>query len=106
MRVLCLIVTGILIASAHAEPIADRERAAAAQQQADQQRRVERAQARCIANRGTDCDTPEGLQEWILLDRSRSDAVLDRISPLPSSSVGSSAPPVTVSPAPLPPRTP
>lgn len=91
MRILLLIVTGTLIASAHAEPIADRDRAVAAQQQAAQQRQVDRARERCIANRGTDCDTLDGLQEWILQDRSRSDAVLDRISP-PSASSGASVP--------------
>jgi hypothetical protein len=86
----------VVVVSAHAEPIADRERAAAAQAQAAQQRHVEQARDRCIANRGTDCDTLEGLREWLLLDRSRSDAVLDRISP--NASVGSSAP-ITVNPS-------
>ena len=69
----------VVVVSAHAEPIADRERAVAAQAQAEQQRRIDQARERCIANRGTDCDTPEGLREWLLLDRSRADAVLDRV---------------------------
>ena len=81
-----------------AEPFSDPQRAWAAQLQAEQQRRLERAQARCVENRGVDCDTREGLEEWLLLDRSRAEAVLDRIEPpqliVPSSaSVGASAPP-------------
>jgi hypothetical protein len=53
---------------------------------------LERARARCIENRGTDCDSEAGLQEWILLDRSREAAVLDRVSPLPGPAAGASAP--------------
>ena len=97
MRIPALIVTAVVVTSAHGEPIADRDQAAAAQRQAEQQKRLEWAAARCNANRGTDCETIEGLQEWILLDRSRADAVLDRISP-GSASTGASVP-QTVSPA-------
>ena len=89
-----------VVVSAHAEPIADRERAAAAQAQAEQQRRIEQAAEKCRANRGTDCDTLEGLQEWLLLDRSRADAVLDRVyPPVPGSASAGSSSPTTVSPA-------
>ena len=90
-----------VVVSAHAEPIADRERAAAVQLQAAQQSRIDQAREKCIANRGVDCDSLQGLQEWLLQDRSRSDAVLDRISPLDvpgSASSGASSPPLTVSP--------
>jgi hypothetical protein len=38
---------------------------------------VERAKTRCKLNRGVDCDSPEGLKEWILAERSREEAVLD-----------------------------
>lgn len=31
----------------------------------------------CRANRGVDCDTPQGLREWELLERSREQAVRD-----------------------------
>ena len=48
------------------------------------QRRLERARRNCEANRGTDCDTAAGLREWLLLERSRAEAVLDRVLP-PSS---------------------
>lgn len=51
--------------------------------QQEQQRRLERARQNCEANRGTDCDTAEGLREWLLLERSRAEAVLDRVLPPP-----------------------
>ena len=34
-----------------------------------------RAVARCKADRGVDCSTPQGLQEWELQERSRAQAV-------------------------------
>ena len=34
-----------------------------------------RAVDNCKANRGVDCITPQGLQEWELLERSRAQAV-------------------------------
>jgi len=92
MRTVFLFLSAVIILPAHAEPVADRERAVAMQRQAQQQARIERAQARCNANRGADCDTLEGLNEWLLLDRSRQDAVLDTF---PSSATsGASLPPV------------
>ena len=94
-----LIAAAAVVVSAHAEPIADRERAAAAQAQAEQQRRLEQAAEKCRANRGTDCDSVQGLQEWLLLDRSRADAVLDRVYPVPGSASGGSSAPITVSPS-------
>ncbi len=95
MRTLLLIVTAGMAVSAYADPVIDRDRAVAMQRQAEVQRRIEQAQARCNANRGADCDTLDGLQEWLMLDRSRADAVLDRVSPLGgSASTGSSLPQV------------
>jgi hypothetical protein len=38
---------------------------------------VDRAKERCRLNHGVDCDTPEGLKEWLLLERSREEAVRD-----------------------------
>lgn len=52
--------------------------------QQDEQRRLERARQNCEANRGTDCSTAEGLREWRLLERSRAEAVLDRVVPPPA----------------------
>jgi hypothetical protein len=46
-----------------------------------QQQRVDRARERCRLNRGVDCDTPEGLKEWVLQERSRAEAVRDRRLP-------------------------
>src|SRR4051812_18112256 len=68
---------------------AQRDRAIVQQREAES--RVQRARERCIANRGGDCDTMEGLQEWLLLDRSRADAVLDRIAPLGAGTASSGA---------------
>jgi len=39
--------------------------------------RVERAKERCRQNRGLDCKTPGGLNEWLLQERSREEAVRD-----------------------------
>ena len=74
---------------------AHREEALRAEQ--DAQRRLQRARQNCAANRGVDCQSPEGLREWLLLERSRADALLDRMYPLESSAGGSR-------PAPEPPR--
>jgi hypothetical protein len=62
------------------------------QLQQDRDARIDRARQKCAANHGVDCDTMEGLQEWLLLDRSRAEAVLDRVDPL-NASTGSSAVP-------------
>lgn len=78
--------------SLQAEPVADRERALAAQAQVQHEQRIEQARERCIANRGTDCDTAAGLREWLLLDRTRAEAVLDRVLPGGSASAGASGP--------------
>jgi hypothetical protein len=91
--VLFALATAGVVVSARAEPIADNDRARAAIVQAEQQRALDRAREKCLANRGTDCDTVAGLQEWLLLDRSRAEAVLDRVAPLGSSSAGASVPP-------------
>ena len=48
-----------------------------APQNDSQKKKVERAVDRCKAQRGVDCDTPEGLKEWVLQERSRSEAVKD-----------------------------
>jgi hypothetical protein len=83
MRLLIVAAFAAVSAPALADnTLTDRDRAAIAQQQQARQIVLERARARCVVNRGTDCDTEEGLQEWIMLDRSRESAVLDRVSPL------------------------
>ena len=55
----------------------------------DQQ--VKRAQERCSLNHGVDCDTPQGLQEWLLQDRSREEAVSEGARHIGSSQGRSSA---------------
>ncbi len=42
---------------------------------ATKNQRNERAKEHCTQNHGVNCDTPEGLKEWLLLDRSREEAV-------------------------------
>lgn len=101
-RSLVVAVLAALMPSASlGEPLADPQRAWVAQVQAYQQERLERARERCVEQRGVDCDTAEGLQEWLLLDRTRAEAVLDRVipppiiaapAPAPSASVGTSRP--------------
>ena len=56
--------------------ISPSDRAAAKQQQ-----RVDRAKERCRLNHGVDCDTPEGLKEWVLQERTRQEAIRDRRRP-------------------------
>jgi Ni/Co efflux regulator RcnB len=103
---LILCAAAVLAGPAAAQSLSDRDRQAIEQaqrergllQQREAEQRVQRARERCLANHGADCDTLEGLQEWLLLDRSRADAVLDRVAPLPagSASSGSSLPGSTV----------
>lgn len=61
---------GAFVPAQAADPIApkivDKKKNAAAEQR-------ERAIARCHENRGVDCETAEGLKEWILLERPISD---------------------------------
>ena len=70
---------------------ADREEALRAEK--DAQRRLERVRQNCAVNHGGDCDSPDGLREWLLLERSRAEALLDRVYPFESSSSGASRPP-------------
>jgi type II secretory pathway pseudopilin PulG len=90
MRLLAIaLLAGAALPALAENTLTDRDRAILAQQQQARQAVYERARARCIEARGVDCTTEQGLQEWILLDRSREAAVLDRVSPLavPSASV-------------------
>lgn len=47
------------------------------QQAATKDQRADRAKERCTQNHGVDCDKPEGLEEWLLQERSRQEAVRD-----------------------------
>jgi type II secretory pathway pseudopilin PulG len=92
MRVLILCILAAASLPALAEnQLTDRERSILVQQQQQREVILARAKQRCIEQRGVDCDTEQGLQEWVLLERSRESAVLDRITPLPVPSSGSGA---------------
>jgi len=41
------------------------------------EQQAKRAKERCRLNRGVDCDTAEGLKEWLLYERSRDEAIRD-----------------------------
>ncbi len=77
--------------------LTEREREAIARQQQQRDAMYAAARERCIEQRGVDCVTEQGLQEWLLLDRTREQAVLDNVRPItvpraPSSGTGSTAP--------------
>ena len=76
--------------------LTEREREMLARQQQQRDAMYAAAKARCIEQRGVDCATEQGLQEWLLLDRSREQAVLDNVRPgvptPPSSGSGSTTP--------------
>jgi len=40
-----------------------------------EQERIQRAKEHCQQNRGVDCESAEGLKEWLLQERSRDEAV-------------------------------
>jgi hypothetical protein len=75
--------------------LTEREREMLARQQQQRDAMYAAARQRCIEQRGVDCDTERGLQEWLLLDRTREQAVLDSVRPPipPSSGTGSTTPP-------------
>ena len=91
MRVLLLAALAASFPALAENQLTERDRAILAQQQQQRDAVFARAKERCIEQRGVDCATEQGLQEWIILDRSREAAVLDRISPLPVPSSGSGA---------------
>ena len=77
--------------------LTEREREMLARQQIQRDAMFAQARARCIEQRGVDCSTEQGLQEWLLLDRTREQAVLDNVRPItvppaPSSGTGSTSP--------------
>jgi hypothetical protein len=93
MRILIVALLAAISSAAFAEnTLTDQERAMLARQQRFEQDRRDRAQARCIEQRGADCVTDQGLQEWMILDRSREEAVLDRIGPASSGTGSTSSP--------------
>lgn len=80
MRIALLLLITTLSLPAFAEnELSDRDRQLLAQQQRIRDAQIQRARARCIEQRGASCDTVEGLREWMLLDRTREEAVLDQV---------------------------
>lgn len=79
--------------------LTERDRQLIGQQQAQRQAMYAAARERCVEQRGVDCVSEQGLQEWLLLDRTREQAVLDNVRPItvppaaPASGTGSTAPP-------------
>jgi hypothetical protein len=97
MRPFILALAAALALPAVAEnTLSDRDREVLAAQQRLQQERRERARARCIEQRGVDCDTEQGLQEWLLLEQSREETLLNRygiaVPSAPSAGAGATAP--------------
>ena len=70
-HVLAIALAVLVSAPVVAQTNPSRDGAAAKEQRAD------RARERCRLNRGVDCDTPEGLKEWLLQERSRQEAIRD-----------------------------
>ena len=58
-------------------PVAAQTQTPPGERAAAKDQRAERAKERCRLNHGVNCDTPEGLKEWLLLERSREEAVRD-----------------------------
>ena len=95
MRLALLLLIPFALPALAENTLTDRDRQMLAARKAAQEAQVERARARCVEQRGVDCNTLQGLQEWMLLDRTREEAVLDqiRVEPVqPSSGTGATTP--------------
>jgi len=93
MRLIFLVLAALALPAAAENTLTDRDREILAAQQRIKQERLERARARCIEQRGVDCASEQGLQEWLLLDMSREDAILNRYGiAVPSAGAGASGP--------------
>jgi len=58
-------------------PVAAQTQNSPSDRAAAKQQRIDRARERCRLNHGVDCDTPEGLKEWVLQERTRQEAIRD-----------------------------
>ena len=70
-------VLAIALAVLVSAPVAAQAQKPTGDKAAAKQQQVDRAKERCRLNRGVDCDTPEGLKEWVLQERSRREAIRD-----------------------------
>jgi hypothetical protein len=82
----------IVVAVLASAPLAAQTRPTPAERSAAQAQQVEHAKERCRQNRGVDCDTPEGLKEWLLQERSREEAVREGSRHLLPAQRGQTAP--------------
>ena len=62
-------------------PVAAQTQNSPSERGAAKEQRAARAKERCKLNHGVDCDTPEGLKEWVLQERTRQEAIRDRRLP-------------------------
>ena len=67
----------IALAMFVAAPVVAQTQNSPDQRAATKDQRADRAKERCTQNHGVDCDKPEGLEEWLLQERSRQEAVRD-----------------------------
>jgi hypothetical protein len=72
----------IVLAVLVSAPVAAQTQNSPSDRAAAKQQRVDCAKERCTLNHGVDCDTPEGLKEWLLQERSRQEAIRDRRRPI------------------------
>jgi hypothetical protein len=70
-------VLAIALALLVSAPVIAQTQNPAGDKAAAKEQRTARAKERCRLNHGVDCDTPEGLKEWLLQERSRQEAVRD-----------------------------
>jgi hypothetical protein len=82
----------IAVAVLASAPLAAQTRPTPAERSAAQVQQAEHAKERCRQNRGVDCDTPEGLKEWLLQERSREEAVREGSRHLLPAQRGQTAP--------------
>ena len=71
----------IALAVLVAAPVAAQTQNSPSDRVTTKEQRAARAKERCKLNHGVDCDTPEGLKEWVLQERTRQEAVRDRRRP-------------------------
>jgi hypothetical protein len=74
-------VLAIALAVLVTAPVAAQTQNSPSDRAAAKQQRVDHAKERCTQNHGVDCDTPEGLKEWLLQERTRQEAIRDRRLP-------------------------
>jgi len=77
-------VLAIALAVLVCAPVAAQTQNSPSDRAAAKEKRAARAKERCKLNHGVDCDTPEGLKEWVLQERTRQEAIRDRRLPTQS----------------------